>query len=466
MVEPGRHKVLSSNEDSDDSSEHQLDGKADCKASRNFKKKSKTKEWDRLYKFAIQRGTSDFKIPELVIDTIFKTLRWGHHIINKGGGAEAKMVDAAPKLKANIKPSKIGTSVNVFEWIKLLNDETEDVCWPMWFRIQWVCKSGGLANGVENSYRDLITTSLKNPAEKLNDYEGKPYDRTHDRDDQWYWDCMWVELLLWIISNFYLPTTDNEVAEVIKKFLRESLELNTDPDKPPQDAFTREAQSVHFALQKAYRMAEESLSNLPANPQYIYEFLIEVLKKKTTSEEAPQGEMIARELEQSRERFARNPGEFITSRLPLSDDEIRTIRHLGPSKLTEKHFKMITQSLMEKVRMGQPFYRLHTIGEMRAMSDFYAKRRGTDDLQSKKQNTSSSETDSSDEADSQYSEGEGTEKSPKEKKVNNVNTGEISQQSSDEDESSGQSSDDSKTIATMEEDYFQSGDSSDSGGRE
>jgi hypothetical protein len=100
------------------------------------------------------------------------------------------------------------------------------------------------------------------------------------------------------------------------------------------------------------------------------------------------------------------------------------------------------------------------------MSDFYAKRRGTDDLQSKKQNTSSSETDSSDEADSQYSEGEGTENSPKEKKVNNVYTGEISQQSSDEDESSGQSSDDSKTIATMEEDYFQSGDSSDSGGRE
>jgi hypothetical protein len=303
------------------------------------------------------------------------------------------MAELAVKIKAKIKPSKIGSSINVLEWLKLLNDETEDVCWPLWYRIQWIIKFGGLANDVENSYRDLVITSLKNPAEKLNDYEGLPYDRTHDRNDQWYWDCMWVEILLWITSTFHFQTTDNDVADVIKKFLRESLELNTEQDKRPQDAFNREAQSIHFTLQKAYRMAEDSMSNLPANPQYIYEYLIEVLKEMTSSGKAPQGEIIARELEQSRAKFARNPGDFITARLPLSDEEIRSIRYLGPSRLTEKHFKMITQSLMEKVKLGQPLYQIQTFNEVKIMTDFYNKKRVDDDHKSKKRGSGSKSND-------------------------------------------------------------------------
>ena len=310
------------------------------------------------------------------------------------------------------------------------------MCWPLWFRIQWVCKSGGLANDVENAYRDVIKTSLKNPAEKLNDYQGLPYDRTHDREDQWYWDCMWIELLLWITTNFHLPTTDNDVAREIKKFLGDSLELNTDPDKPPQDTFMREVQSVHFALQKAYRMAEESLSNLPANPQYIYEYLIDVLKEKAASSEAPQGEMIARVLEQARAQFARNPGEFITSRQPLDDDEIRTIRRLGPSKLTEKHFKMITQSLLEKVRMGQPFYALTTVTEFASMSAFYAKRRVEDDQKSKKRTTTNSAKTESSTNDSKDGEGDGNSNSKKKKaNLTNVNNTKVEENSGEQDSS-------------------------------
>ena len=406
----GRFSALSSDDsDSDDDNEGLPSGQAG-----NHMKKSKTENWTKLYQFALQRGTEDFKISQSVIKIIFKSLRWGHHKINEGGGAEAKMVDAGPKVKAKIRPSKIGSSINVNEWVKLLNDETEDMCWPIWYRIQWICKTGGLANDIENTYRDLITTSLKIPSDKLNDYDGYPYDRTHARDDHWYWDCMWIELLLWIIHTFHFPTSDNNVADVIKQQLKSDLELVIDQDMASQDAYTREAQSVHFALQKAYRTAEESLSSLPSNPQYIYEYLIEVLKEKTSSHEAPQGEIIARVLEQARLKFARNPSEYISTRQPLNDEEIKAIRALGPSKLTERHFKMITQSLMERVRMGQPFYQMVNFGDIQNMQAFYAKRL-EEDKSKKRPNT---KADANDKTDSKATASDDSEKTNKKTKAN------------------------------------------------
>ena len=417
----GRFSALSSDDsDSDEDNEDLSSGQ-----SGNHMKKPKTENWTKLYQFALQRGTEDFKISQSVIKIIFKSLRWGHHKINEGGGAEAKMVDAGPKVKAKIRPSKIGQSINVNEWVKLLNDETEDMCWPIWYRIQWICKTGGLANDIENSHRDLITTSLKIPSDKLYDYEGKPYDRTHARNDHWYWDCMWIELLLWIIFTFHFPTSDNNVADVIKQQLKSDLELVIDQDMASQDAYTREAQSVHFALQKAYRTAEESLSSLPSNPQYIYEYLIDVLKEKTSAHEAPQGEIIARVLEQARLKFARNPSEYITTRQPLSDDEIRNIRALGPSKLAERHFKMITQSLMERVRMGQPFYQMVNFGDIQNMQAFYAKR--VEEDKSKKR--SNPKADSNDKTDSKVNTSDDSEKTNKKTKANlaKVNNAKVEQ---------------------------------------
>jgi hypothetical protein len=475
----GRHRALSNYDDSDGSNDLSiLSNEVKNKSAKSSNDRIKYMYWDKIYRFAVKRGTEDFKIPRIVIDSIFKTLRWGNHTIKKGSGAEAKMVDLAIKLKEKITPSKIGTTVNVLEWLKLLNDETEDVCWPLWFRIQWIIKFGGLANDVENSYRDLVITSLKNPSEKLNDYNGVPYDRTHDRDDQRYWDCMWVEILLWITSTFYFPITDNVVADAIKQFLKEALELGADQDQPPQDIFNREAKSIHFALHMAYRIAAESMSNLPANPQYIYEYVIEVLKDMTSTGKAPQGEIIARELEQARAEFARNPSEFTMPRQPLNDEEIQSIKNLGPSRLTEKHFKMITQSLMEKVKMGQPLYKLQTFKEIKAMTDFYHRK---SDQKSKKANSSEGSDsledsdslenwNSSENSDSMNQSGEGTDEETK-KKVNDDNDEERSDKKTTEDDeeasitTGGSSKTSNKIMVSLEEDYTFSDCSSDSGGR-
>jgi hypothetical protein len=477
----GRFQALSNEDESEDEDELSIStSRSDSKTSRFTSKKgkrtSKDKNWDALYDFAMQRGTEDFKVTEGVIKLMFQTLRWGDHCVTKGSGAEAKMIEATEKLKAKIKPSKIGTVVNVFEWLKMINEVTEDNCIPLWLRIQWLIKTGGLADDVENSYRDLIIISLKNPAEKLRDYKGKPYQRTHDRNDLWYWDCMWIEILLWITHTFHSSTSDSNVAEEIKQFLRKTVKLNTDPDKPIEDVYTAEAQSVHFALIQSYLMAEECLSTLPQNPQYIYEYLIEVLRDLTKAKEAPQGEMIAKELERARAQFARSPSDFVTSRMPLTIKEQATIMSQGPSRLEKKHFLMITQGMMDNVRMGKPFYKIQNYGEFQTMTEFFNKQ---SEEQFKKGDAS--ETDNSTKSDSNgNNEGDESEKSANISKtaglvkVNSANVEQTAKKkrsesmSDDEDEASKTSASSSEkssmTVISMEEDYTLSENSDDSGG--
>jgi hypothetical protein len=185
---------------------------SNSKASKKKKKRLKKKKLARLYKFAQKRGQEVFKIPALIIKTVFKKLRWGHNKLTREG-AQPNMREAVQGIKAKIVPTKIGVSVNIVEWIKMLNNETEAVCWPIWYRIQWVCKTGGLADGIENSYRDQVMTAMKSSASKLRDYKGHPYDLTHDKTDELYWDCMWVELLLWITHRFLHQITENNMTD-------------------------------------------------------------------------------------------------------------------------------------------------------------------------------------------------------------------------------------------------------------
>ena len=186
---------------------------SNSEASKKKKKRLKRKKSARLYKFALKRGQEGFKIPASTIKTVFKKLRRGHNKLTIEGGALPNMGEAAQEIKAKILPPKIGATVNIVEWIKMLNNETEAVCWPIWYRIQWVCETGGLADGIENSYRDQVMTAMKSPASKLKDYKGHSYDLTHDKTDELYWDCMWVELLLWITHRFFCQITENNVTD-------------------------------------------------------------------------------------------------------------------------------------------------------------------------------------------------------------------------------------------------------------
>ena len=128
--------------------------------------------------------------------------------------------------------------------------------------------------------------------------------------------------------------------------------------------------------------------------------------------------MIARELERARARFARDPSEFTSSRQTLSETEKAAIISSGPSRLKQKHFKMITQTMMENVRMGHPFYKLQNYSDLQSMTEFFTRQRDEDDQKNKKRNTTA-KADTSDKSDSKDTSGDDSNNSKK-KKVNNV----------------------------------------------
>ena len=303
--------------------------------------------WDQALEYAVsERGPiSRLNLAKMQILPILQKCRSKNHYLSRGEGLEGECMDQFSRVCKKIVVKKIDGAINAGMWLRALVTETENNHWPIWVRIIFLSETGGLAKGVMNVIRDQVKTSFQSPDEFLLDYAQAPYDPIHDKGDDRYWLCIWVETLCWLFKEFYLPVNDDALLREFEKMFREDIKFDDDMDKVEAIA------QVHYELKLIFELARQVVSGLCAIPQLVVNTLIDILR----TEKGLVGELVGRAISRYIRKVAEDPYQFLVagSRYMVPSAELAKIKSKGNAALTMDHYFIITSRLIEIAKGGR-----------------------------------------------------------------------------------------------------------------
>ena len=155
---------------------------------------------------------------------------------------------------------------------------------------------GGLCIGINDRVRERVQTAFSMPEAFLVGYDGSKYDATHDKTDDKYWLCVWVEVLGWLFKQFFVEINSSLMMKEATRMMRTGIHF-TDQDGSYQALFT-----VLQQLNLVFESMKQSANGLSNSPLMIYSQLIIVLQEKGNT-----GGLIAKAMEREVNATLNNP---------------------------------------------------------------------------------------------------------------------------------------------------------------
>jgi hypothetical protein len=280
--------------------------------------------------------------------------------LRMGVGNESKCMETFPKVAAKIKPQKIEGAINMGIWLRGIVSETENQYWPIWMRIQFLKETGALAIGVEDKVRERIKLSFGTPDDFLLSPDQEPYDPTHNKNDDRYWLCIWVESLCWLFKQFYQPIEDDAILREVESRIRSGINFNIGNEQ--SEAIFQ----VHHQLKLIFELVKQSMSGLSETPQLIVSRLLTILK----TEKGPVGDMVAKAITRQIRRAVNDPHQFFKSNtFRLSDAELDQIKSKGVSCLNVNHYTIITTTLLDSAKSGESLFLIESYSDIQKYTE-------------------------------------------------------------------------------------------------
>ena len=323
----------------------------------------------------------------------------------QGWGNEQKMMLSFDRLVAKIKPHRVDGTINVGHWLRLLSTETENFSLPVFMRLQFLREQGGLCLGINDKVRERIQTAFSMPEAFLVGYDGSKFDATHEKTDDKYWLCIWVEVLAWLFKQFFVEINSSLMMKEATRMMKAGIHF-TDQDNSYQALFT-----VLQQLNLVFESMKQSANGLSNSPQMIYSQLIIVLQEKGHT-----GLLIAKAMEREVNSTLNNP-EFTLRNTAhgLTKEEMDDIKANGSTSLTVRHFNIIMQSLLERAQRGEVVYTIDNVSELQRLSQKPATSRKLKPKQSVSEESEESAGESVEEIEEYEEEEETTVQVPKKK---------------------------------------------------
>jgi hypothetical protein len=274
-----------------------------------------------------------------------------------GLGNESRIMSCFDKLLNKLKPNKIGDIINVGSWIRKLSTETENQFLPVWMRLQFLREHGGLCPGVDDKVKDLVQTAFNMPESILKDYNGDTFRPTHDREDNKYWLCIWVEVLCWLLKQFYVEINSTLMMEEAKRLMKAGIKFTDD------DTTYKALSVVNHQMNVVFEFMKQSSNGLNNSPHMIYSLLVVVLKEKGHT-----GLLVAKALEREINSLLNNPELTLRhTNHGLTKEEMDDIKADGSVSLTPKHFSIVLMSMLEKANRGESLFTIDNVSELQKL---------------------------------------------------------------------------------------------------
>ena len=271
-----------------------------------------------------------------------------------GLGNEQRIMSGFDKLANKIKPTRVGDIINVGGWIRKLSMETENHFLPVWMRIQFLREHGGLCPGVDDKVKELVQTSFNMPESFLKDYNGQKFHPTHNKEDDKYWLCIWVEVLCWILKRFYVEINSSLMMKEAERLMRTGIKITDDDNNYKALSIVNHQMNVVFEVMK------QSSHGINNSPHMIYSLLILILQEKGHT-----GLLLSKALEREINSFLNNPElTLMNTNHGLTKKEMEDIKSEGSVSLTTKHFNIVLMSMLDKAQQGESLFTIDKVSDL------------------------------------------------------------------------------------------------------
>ena len=271
-----------------------------------------------------------------------------------GLGNEQRIMAGFDKLAHKIKPTRVGDIINVGSWIRKLSMETENHFLPVWMRIQFLREHGGLCPGVDDKVKELVQTSFNMPESFLKDYNGKRFHPTHNKEDDKYWLCIWVEVLCWLLKRFYVEINSSLMMKEAERLMRTGIKITDD------DNNYKALSVVNHQMNVVFEVMKQSSHGINNSPHMIYSLLILILQEKGHT-----GLLLSKALEREINSFLNNPElTLMNTTHGLTKKEMDDIKSEGSVSLTAKHFNIVLMSMLEKAQRGDSLFTIDKVSDL------------------------------------------------------------------------------------------------------
>jgi len=284
-------------------------------------------------------------------------------------GSRSTIMNSFSKHVKDIKPHCDGQYISMDEWWQSLAEMAQDLGISIPFMCRFMAKTGALASGIHDVYRQRVKDMWKDRARWLPNY-----DPNRDEKELEYWAYIWMDVTVKFMREFYVVMDNDEIVEAA---LKELFEL-------PTYELTDTEDPINMDMWKAYQLYVDTLfllkdrgSDLVESPLYPFN-----LVKKWLLTQGIAGHGIHALLVKAVKQLGVNPESVFPPHHQLSAKRLAEIMAGGASKADESVLLLIWEQLKCQANNKEFTYAASNLTQMRLMQA--AQTKGDDGDEKKK----------------------------------------------------------------------------------
>ena len=264
--------------------------------------------------------------------------------------SKVKNVTSFNRIAKDIKVDVKNQFINVAQWWKKINDRCDDLDMPIITRIKFLRKTGGLADNVNNHYRQRVIDFMEDTDSWL-----PSLDLFTPDSNERYWLEHWVLIGLKFIEEFFIVQRTDDIDDGLKELMKaEKYKFNhkTDP-------LNRDFYKVVMMYQDINIWLKDRGSGLVHSPLYVMRLIQAWLE-----EQGIEGKTMNNHISRAFAQLSSNPLAVLPQGQKLSEDAIRDIKRKGQSGATAATYKLVLEGLKRRAINQELMYDVNTLSQL------------------------------------------------------------------------------------------------------
>jgi len=253
---------------------------------------------------------------------------------------------------SDIKPETHKSYICFREWWKMIEEVASLAGWSIKSRVLFLGKTGGLAEGVKDDYRDRV----KNLIEDISIWLPRKYNKAKSERDNRYWLYLWMDVGIRLIEEFHTALPPNLMEEGLMKMMKLSkYKLDAKED----DFLNSQFYKVDLIYKAIYKHLREQSSSYASSPLYVWSLLHRWLESQK-----PVGPMFQRVINKAVNSLSSDPLSVFNANHRLSPSDIERIKQLGANGATEQVYTLVLDKIKNQALMKELTLQCRTVSEL------------------------------------------------------------------------------------------------------